>query len=84
MPMREGREYILKYVVILGDGMADEPIASLGGKTPLDYASTPCMDALAGMGHMGLTQNVPGGMAPGSAVANLSVLGYNQAECCSG
>ena len=84
MPVREGREYILKYVVILGDGMADEPIASLGGKTPLDYANTPCMDALAGMGHMGLTQNVPEGMAPGSDVANLSVLGYDPAECYSG
>ena len=64
--------------------MADEPIASLGGKTPLDYANTPCMDALAGMGHMGLTQNVPEGMAPGSDVANLSVLGYDPAECYSG
>ena len=74
----------MKYVVILGDGMADEPIAALGGKTPLDYAKTPCMDAMAGMGHMGLTQNVPEGMASGSDVANLSVLGYNPAECYSG
>lgn len=74
----------MKYVVILGDGMADEPIAALGGKTPLDYAKTPCMDAMAGMGHMGLTQNVPEGMVPGSDVANLSVLGYNPAECYSG
>ena len=74
----------MKYVVILGDGMADEPIAALGGKTPLDYAKTPCMDAMAGMGHMGLTQNVPESMAPGSDVANLSVLGYNPAECYSG
>ena len=74
----------MKYVVILGDGMADEPIAALGGKTPLDYAKTPCMDAMAGMGRMGLTQNVPEGMAPGSDVANLSVLGYNPAECYSG
>lgn len=74
----------MKYVVILGDGTADEPIAALGGKTPLDYAKTPCMDAMAGMGHMGLIQNVPEGMAPGSDVANLSVLGYNPAECYSG
>ena len=74
----------MKYVVILGDGMADEPIAALGGKTPLDYAKTPCMTAMAGTGHMGLTQNVPEGMAPGSDVANLSVLGYNPAECYSG
>lgn len=74
----------MKYVVILGDGMADEPIAALGGKTPLDYAKTPCMDAMAGMGHMGLTQNVPEGMVPGSDVANLSVLGYNPAESYSG
>ena len=64
--------------------MADEPIASLGGKTPMEYAKTPCMDCLAGQGSMGMVQNVPEGMAPGSDVANLSVLGYNPAECYSG
>ncbi len=80
----EGREKTMKYIVVLGDGMADEPIEALGGKTPLEYAHTPCMDALAGMGHMGLVQNVPSGMAPGSDVANLSVLGYDPARSYSG
>ena len=82
-PCRKG-ERSLKYVVILGDGMADEPIAVLGGKTPLDYANTPCMDRLAGQGTMGMVQNVPEGMTPGSDVANLSVLGYDPATCYSG
>ena len=67
----------MKYIIILGDGMADEPIEALGGKTSLEFAETPVMDALAGMGEMGMTQNVPLGMAPGSDVANLSVLGYD-------
>ena len=74
----------MKYVVILGDGMADEPLAALGGKTPLDYANTPCMDRMACQGTMGLVQNVPEGMAPGSDVANLSVLGYDPSRCYSG
>lgn len=74
----------MKYIVILGDGMADEPIAELGGKTPLEYADTPVMDELAGKGEIGLVQNVPAGMAPGSDVANLSVLGYNPAVSYSG
>ena len=74
----------MKYIVILGDGMADEPIAALGGKTPLDYAHTPCMDRMAGQGTMGMVQNVPEGMAPGSDVANLSVLGYDPVRCYSG
>ena len=67
----------MKYVVVLGDGMADEPIESLGGKTPLEYAHTPVMDELASKGTLGMVQNVPTGMAPGSDVANLSVLGYD-------
>ena len=74
----------MKYVVILGDGMADEPIESLDGKTPLDYAKTPCMDRMACQGTMGMVQNVPEGMAPGSDVANLSVLGYDPRRCYSG
>lgn len=74
----------MKYVVILGDGMADEPIESLDGKTPLDYAQTPCMDCMACQGTMGMVQNVPEGMAPGSDVANLSVLGYDPRRCYSG
>lgn len=74
----------MKYIVVLGDGMADEPLEALGGKTPLEYAQTPCMDSLASMGHMGLVQNVPSGMAPGSDVANLSVLGYDPQRSYSG
>ena len=61
----------MKYVIVLGDGMADEPIEALGGKTPLEYANTPVMDELASGGEMGMTQNVPAGMHPGSEVANL-------------
>ena len=67
----------MKYIVVLGDGMADEPIAALGGKTPLEAADTPAMDALASAGEMGMVQNVPFGMSPGSEIANLSVMGYD-------
>ena len=67
----------MKYIVVLGDGMADEPIESLGGKTPLEYAHTPAMDALASGGEIGMVQNVPFGMSPGSEIANLSVMGYD-------
>ena len=74
----------MKYIVILGDGMADEPLEVLGGKTPLEKANIPTIDALAGMGEMGMVQNVPQGMSPGSDVANLSVMGYNPKESYSG
>lgn len=74
----------MKYIVILGDGMADEPLEALGGKTPLETANIPTMDLLAGMGEMGMVQNVPEGMSPGSDVANLSVMGYNPKESYSG
>lgn len=67
----------MKYVVVLGDGMADEPIEELGGKTPLAYADTPMMDALAEYGEIGMVKTVPDGMSPGSDTANLSVLGYD-------
>lgn len=74
----------MKYIVVLGDGMADEPLAALGGKTPLEYAKTPAMDALASGGEMGMVQNVPQGMHPGSEVANLSVMGYDPKTCFTG
>ena len=74
----------MKYLVILGDGMAGRPMEALGGKTTLDYAKTPNMDALASMGEMGLVCNVPQGMSPGSDVANLSVMGYDPAQCYTG
>ena len=67
----------MKYIVVLGDGMSDEPIAALGGKTPLEYAATPVMDEYAAKGEIGMVQNVPAGMSPGSEVANLSVMGYD-------
>ena len=67
----------MKYIVVLGDGMADQPLEELGGKTPLEYADTPGMDNLARWGEMGMVKNVPRGMAPGSDTANLSVLGYD-------
>ena len=67
----------MKYIVVLGDGMSDEPIAALGGKTPLEYANTPVMDELASKGELGMVQNVPAGMHPGSEIANLSVLGFD-------
>lgn len=74
----------MKYIVILGDGMSDEPMEILGGKTPLEVADIPTMDTLASMGELGMVQNVPAGMAPGSDVANLSVLGYDPKESYSG
>ena len=67
----------MKYIVVLGDGMADQPLEELGGKTPLEYAQTPQMDALAKKGSIGMVRTVPEGMSPGSDTANLSVLGYD-------
>ena len=67
----------MKYILVLGDGMADEPIESLGGRTPLEAANTPVMDAMASAGEMGMVSTIPEGMSPGSDTANLSVLGYD-------
>lgn len=67
----------MKYIVVLGDGMADEPIDALEGKTPLEYAKTPAMDALAAQSEIGLLHTIPEGMKPGSDTANLSVMGYD-------
>ncbi|NBH25363.1 cofactor-independent phosphoglycerate mutase [Lachnospiraceae bacterium] len=66
-----------KYIIVLGDGMADEPIASLGGKTPLEYADTPAMDRLSRLSEIGMVHTIPEGMKPGSDTANLAVLGYD-------
>ena len=74
----------MKYVIVLADGMADEPLEQLGGKTPLEVAETPAMDYLAKYGQVGMVKTVPDGMKPGSDVANLSVMGYNPADCYSG
>ncbi len=67
----------MKYVVLLGDGMADLKVAALNGKTPLQYARTPNMDFLASKGKTGMAVTVPEGFPPGSDVANLSVMGYD-------
>ncbi|MGN0277472.1 MAG: cofactor-independent phosphoglycerate mutase [Hominisplanchenecus sp.] len=74
----------MKYVLILGDGMADEPIESLSGGTPLSEAHTPTMDALARVSEIGLVHTIPDGMKPGSDTANLSVLGYNPRQYYTG
>lgn len=68
---------MMKYVIVLGDGMADEPIEDLYGKTPLEYSQTPIMDKLALESEIGLVHTIPEGMSPGSDTANLAVLGYN-------
>ena len=67
----------MKYVVFLGDGMADFPCEALGGKTPLEVAHKPHMDILAKKGTLGLAKTVDDSLKPGSDVANLSVLGYD-------
>lgn len=67
----------MKYVVVLGDGMADWPLEELQGQTPLSYAETPVMDALAAVSEIGTVPTIPEGMAPGSDTANLSVMGYD-------
>ena len=74
----------MKYLVILGDGMADRPIEALGNRTPLAYAKTPMMDALAAKGTIGMVHTIPDGMSPGSDTANLSVLGYDPRKYYSG
>lgn len=67
----------MKHIIILGDGMADWPVPSLGNKTLLQYANTPYMDKLARMGRTGMLKTVADGFHPGSEVANMSVMGYN-------
>ena len=74
----------MKYVIVLADGMADEPLQQLGGKTPMEVANTPMMDELAKCGQVGLVSTVPQNMKPGSDVANLSVMGYDPSSCYSG
>lgn len=74
----------MKYVVVIGDGMADYPIPELNNKTPLEAAKKPNMDYLARNGEMGLVKTIPDGLQPGSDVANLSVFGYDPAVCYTG
>lgn len=70
--------------MLLGDGMSDEKMAQLGGKTPLQAANTPHMDYMAKRGRIGLVRTVPPGLPPGSDVANLSVFGYDPRSCYTG
>lgn len=67
----------MKYLIVVPDGSADNPIDSLGGKTPLEAAELPCMDSLASRGEIGSARTVPEGISPGSDSANLSVMGYD-------
>ncbi len=74
----------MKYIIVLGDGMADEPLEELGDKTCLAYAKTPVMDKLAPLSEIGLVKTIPDGMKPGSDTANLAVLGYDPKKYYSG
>jgi Predicted phosphoglycerate mutase, AP superfamily len=74
----------MKYIVVIGDGMVDEPLAELNGETPLQKAKTPHMDFIAKNGSCGMLQTVPSGMEPGSDVANLSIMGYDPKEYYTG
>src|SRR4051794_17646404 len=71
---------LVKYVVCVPDGCADEPVAELGGRTPLEAASMPTLAALAARGEVGRAAVIPPGMAPGSDVGNMSILGYDPAR----
>lgn len=74
----------MKHIIILGDGMADWKVESLGNKTLLQYAETPYIDALARWGRCGMLQTVPDGFHPGSEVANSAILGYDQTKVYEG
>lgn len=74
----------MKYVVVLGDGMADYPLDEIDGMTPLEYARTPIMDEMSKVSEVGLVHTIPEGMSPGSDTANLSVIGYNPKTYYSG
>ncbi len=74
----------MKYIVVLGDGMADEPLPELGNKTPLMVANTPQLDQLARKSELGIAYTIPEGMKPGSDTANLAVLGYDPRRYYSG
>jgi len=74
----------MKYLVVLGDGMADKEIEVLGNKTPLEYANTPTLDKYSKMSEIGLAHTIPEGMTPGSDTANLSVLGYDPKQYYTG
>lgn len=74
----------MKHIIILGDGMSDYSVAALGGKTPLEHASTPAFDRLAAIGRSGLLVTIPDGLQPGSEVANATILGYDMTKAYEG
>ena len=74
----------MKYIILVPDGMADEPLEELGGKTPLQAAHTTNMDYMAQNGFTGLVKTIPDGMSPGSDVGNLALLGYDPKQNFSG
>ena len=74
----------MKYLIVVPDGAADEPIEALGNRTPLQTANMPNVDALAALGEVGMVSTVPEGIAPGSDAANLSVMGYDPAVYLTG
>ena len=74
----------MKYIILLGDGMADRPCKDLGGKTCLQAAKTPNLDRLATLGQVGMVHTIPEGFPPGSDVANLTVMGYDPRKYYSG
>lgn len=74
----------MKYVIVLGDGMADYPIEEIGNETVLEHANTPMLDELSKMSEVGMVATVPEGMSPGSDTANLSVIGYDPKKYYSG
>jgi len=74
----------MKYVLVIGDGMADNPVAELGNKTPLQYAEIPAIDALAARGEVGSVSNCPKGLPPGSDTAILSIFGADPRRCYTG
>jgi len=78
------KEVFMKYIIVLGDGMADEPLKNYGGKTPLQMANKPEIDRLAKLGRCGRLVTVPASMHPGSEIANMSVLGYDVASVFEG
>lgn len=81
---KDSERKMKKYLIVLCDGMADEPLEELGGKTPLEAARTPNLDRLAPRSEIGMVRTVPEGMSPGSDTANLSVIGYDPAKYYTG
>jgi 2,3-bisphosphoglycerate-independent phosphoglycerate mutase len=81
---KSSAETSMKYIVILADGMADEPLGELGGKTPLEYAKTPAMDWMAQNGACGMLKTIPDDFEAGSDIANMSILGYSPGKYYTG